>query len=256
MLSAGHIPETKENERMAQQQPPVKIKLICIPYAGGSSGCFSPLRAHFPPFVELAELSLPGRGRRYDEPLLDTAESMTDDLWQQLRPMTGGPYALLGHSMGSLLCWLLCHRLVSSGSRLPEHVFLSGREGPSVPHKEPFEHRLPYADFKAKLEGYGGIAEEITKDDDIFSFFEPMIRADFRATELWTHDGSYAKLPLPATVFSATGEDSTEEEVHAWQHEFTGAVSFERFEGSHFFLFEQASTFAERVVSRLVRSRE
>ena len=230
---------------------PPPIRLICLPYAGGSTACFEPLRAHLPPFVELAELSLPGRGRRYHEPLLDTAQAMTDDLWRQLEPMTGGPYALLGHSMGSLLSWLLCHRIVSAGRRPPLHVFLSGREGPSVPHKEPYEHRLPYAAFKAKLEGYGGIAAEITQDEAVFSFFEPMIRADFRATELWTYDGIYAPLPLPATVFSATGEDNTEEEIHAWSREFAGAISFERFEGSHFFLFEQAEAFVERLLLRL-----
>ena len=68
---------------------------------------------------------------------------------------------------------------------------------------------------------------------------------------LWTYAGSYAPLPLPATVFSATGEDNTEEEIHAWSREFAGAISFERFEGSRFFLFEQAEAFVERLLSRL-----
>ena len=227
-----------------------EMNLICVPYAGGGPNCFAPLRPYLPAHWKLTELSLPGRGQRYHEPVLADAEAMAADIWRQLAPMSSQRYALLGHSMGSLLAWLVCHRMQEAGLPMPVHLFLSGREGPSVPHKEPYEHLLPYPDFKAKLEGYGGIAPEITSDDSIFSFFEPMIRADFRATETWKYR-PFPRLGLPTTVFSASEEEMTEAEVRAWQQEFEQDARFVFFEGGHFFLFEQAEAFVRDLLSSL-----
>lgn len=229
------------------------INLVCLPYAGGGPNCFAALRPHLPKDWTLHELSLPGRGQRYHEPILTDAEAMAADLWHQLSPMTARPYALLGHSMGSLLAWLVCHRMAASKLRMPVHLFLSGREAPSIPHKEPYEHLLSYSDFKAKLMGYGGIAPEITSDENIFSFFEPMIRADFRATETWKYR-TFPRLGIPVTVFSGTEEDMTESEVHAWQQEFEQAAQFTVFEGGHFFLFDHAAAFVRAIVSSVRRT--
>ena len=43
----------------------------------------------------------------------------------------------------------------------------------------------------------------------------------------------------------------TQEEVLAWRREFSAAVLFERFEGGHFFIFEQAADFCRRIKMRI-----
>lgn len=225
-----------------------KTKLICLPFAGAGANCFAPLRSHLHGSFEMIEATLPGRGRRYAEPLLKSAEAMVADIWEQLHPILRPPYGLLGHSMGGLLAYLLCHKISQAGLPLPAHLFLSGREAPSVPPKEPLEHLLPRRVFRARLEEYGGIAPELLHDEDTFTFFEPMIRADFEAVETWRYRPR-PKLAVPATVLWGTEEDMTEEEVLAWREEFSAEVRFERFEGGHFFIFEQAAAFC-RIIKR------
>ncbi|MCB0565099.1 MAG: thioesterase [Phaeodactylibacter sp.] len=231
-----------------------KTILICLPYAGAGANCFTPLRSHLPEGLQMVEATLPGRGQRYAEPLLKNADDMAADIWKQVSPLLYRPYALLGHSMGGLLAYLLCHKISQAGLPPPVHLFLSGREAPSVPPKEPLEYLLPYQAFKEQLEGYGGIAPEIVQDEDTFAFFEPMIRADFEAVGTWQYHPR-PKLDIPVTVLWGTEEDLTEQEARAWQQEFSAEARFEVFEGGHFFIFEQAKAFCSNLKMRIGEKR-
>lgn len=224
--------------------------LICLPFAGGSAHSFRPLEEHLGSFCRIKCVELPGRGWRFEEPLLRSADALAADAWEQIKPWTSGPYALLGHSMGGLLAYLVVHRARQAGRRLPVHLFLSGREGPSVPEDEDLRYLLPYDAFKAKITGYGGLPKEIWHDDEIFTFFVPIIRADFEAVETWRYRPR-PRLNVPATVLTGTEEDMTEEEIRAWQKEFSGEVHFEYFPGGHFFIFEQAEAVAAVIRRRL-----
>ena len=227
-----------------------KTTLICLPFAGGSSYAYTPLAEVLGDSVQLASVELPGRARRFAEAPLETAEQMVEEIWRQIQHLLFRPYAFLGHSMGALLTYLLCHKIRQSGHPAPAHVFFSGREAPSSPPDESPEYLLPFAEFKAKLTSYGGIPDEILYDEPTFAFFEPMIRADFRAVQTW----AYRPRPLlhfPATVLSGLEDDLTEAEVYDWQGAFGVPVQFEFFAGGHFFLFEQRAAVADVVHRRL-----
>jgi len=227
-----------------------KITLICLPFAGGSSSAYEPLAEVLGDFVQLASVELPGRSRRFDEAPLDTAEQMVEEIWRQIQHLLFRPYAFLGHSMGALLAYLLCHKIRQSGSPAPAHVFFSGREAPSSPPDESPEYLLPFADFKAKLASYGGIPDEILHDEAVFAFFEPMIRADFRAVQTWEYRPR-PPLHVAATVLSGLQDELTETEVYDWQRAFGQPIQFEFFEGGHFFLFEQRAAVAEMLLRHL-----
>ena len=231
---------------------PTKPTLVLLPHAGGGGHAFHPMEACLAPFFQIKTIELPGRGARFAEPLLYTAEELANDAWQQIKPLTLRPYAFLGHSMGSLLAYLLCHKIRQMGLRPPEHVFLSGKTGPSIPRKAPHDYLLPRPDFRAKLASYGGINQEILENEDAFDFFEPSIRADFQAVETWRYQPR-PKLDVPATVLAGKADDMSQTEVEAWQMEFATKVHFAFFEGGHFFLFDQADACTALLRQRMAR---
>jgi medium-chain acyl-[acyl-carrier-protein] hydrolase len=237
-----------------------KVNLICLPYAGGSSHYFEPIQTALQTLqenhqysdleIQVIEVILPGRGARYHEPLLKNIDDLIADIWKQIQHLMHYPYAFFGHSMGALLVYQLTHRAKKMGFPTPMHLFLSGRKAPSIPSDNEKSFLLPLPALKNKLKNYGGINTVILEDNDIFSFFEPIIRADFEVVETW----KYRYCPLlnvPVTVFSGTKEEITSEELKAWKKEFENEVQFKTFKGGHFFINDHAQEIATIMIKKL-----
>ncbi len=237
-----------------------KVNLICLPYAGGSSNYFEPIKKALQTLqknhqysdleIEVIEVTLSGRGVRYHEPLFKNIDDLVADIWKQIQHLMYQPYAFFGHSMGALLAYQLTHQAKKMRFPTPIHLFLSGREAPSVPPDNEKRFLLPLPAFKAKLKNYGGISTDILEDTDIFSFFEPIIRADFEAVETWKYRYR-PKLNIPTVIFSGTEEDITNEELVAWQKEFQNDIQFKIFEGDHFFINNHAEVIANIFVKQI-----
>src|SRR5213592_2035686 len=87
--------------------PQARLRLFCVPYAGGSSRVFQSWAAGLPPAVELCAVELPGRGTRLHEPPLTEFAALINALAEAVRPYLDKPYALFGHSFGALLSFEL-----------------------------------------------------------------------------------------------------------------------------------------------------
>jgi surfactin synthase thioesterase subunit len=229
------------------------IHFICVPYSGGSSFAYQRLVPYVPKNWKMTTLAFPGRGQRIREPLIYDLENLVQDSWQQLKDFSKEPYILFGHSLGATLAWLLVHKAMEEKSTLPVHLFLSGTDGPSNPPRLPYRYLLPKEDFKVKLKTYGGIPDEILNDEMAFAFFEPILRADFRAVETWKYTRK-ALLNIPATVITGTEEGIPEPNIRLWQKEFTSQIAFEKVDGNHFFLFENSQQFVDLLKRHLVNS--
>jgi len=232
---------------------PRKIQVICLPFSGGSGFGFQPLANYYPKFWEVITITYPGRGQRMAEPLLRSMKALVKDSWQQIKAQLQPPYILFGHSLGSTLAYLLAQEAKKEGYPLPLHLFLSGTGGPSVPPVVPYRYLFTKEKFKAKLKSYGGISNEILEDEEAFSFFEPIIRADFEIVETWQYQ-EQTPLTIPATIITGTEEDLTEREIQLWQKEFNNTVNFRKMQGNHFFLFEQPELFIQLIQTDLART--
>lgn len=235
------------------------IQLIYLPYAGGGSHYYDNISSALKSIqtanlkINIFEVVLPGRVFRYQEPLPKTMEGQVADVWTQIKHLTNQPYAIFGHSMGSLLAYLCTHKAISVGTKTPIALFLSGLKAPSYLSANQKKHLLSYQDFKAKLKSYGGINQEILDDDSIFSFFEPMIRADFEAVETW-HYETKPKLDIPTTVLAGTKEEFTDEALNAWQQEFKNKIDFVRLEGDHFYINHHTQKIAQIIQEQILKA--
>ncbi len=227
-----------------------KVQLFALPFAGGSKYSYNSFKNKFPGFIDFIPLELPGRGERMVEPLIDSMEAMTNDVFEQIKDRLDKPYAFYGHSMGTLLAYLLTHKIKSMGLPTPLHLIVTGCGGPSSEEKEKERHKLSKSDFKKKLNEYGGSPKEILDNDDLFEFFEPIIRNDFKAVETYEYKKT-EPLSTPITVMVGLSEKVTEEETKLWEIETTEHVSIRKFPGGHFFIYDHIHDLV-KIISRCI----
>lgn len=213
-----------------------RIKLFCIPFSGGNGYSYTAFRRHLAENIELVNLELPGRGKRIQEPLLTTIEEMTEDLYRQMQNGPDSPFAIYGHSLGALLGYTLCRYISEKGNSLPLILIVSGQTSPSF-IKNDENYKLPDADFLNMLREMEGTPEELLSDRNFVKFFLPVIRADFQAVGTYSYSPPEKKLEIPVSVILGSNEKIEDEEAEHWQLETTAAVSIDRFEGGHFFIY-------------------
>jgi surfactin synthase thioesterase subunit len=216
------------------------IQLWCFPFAGAGFYAYRELLSHLPSHIIPEFLELPGRGKRMDRPLLNSFDEILDDTYNELikKQKPGQPFAFFGHSMGAQLAYSIAHRLQAEGRELPVHILLSGRGAPTIVRmKRRFD--LPENLFREELKKMGGVPDDILNDNDFYRFFEPILRADFRAIESYKHT-PVQPLDIPFTVMLGDAEETTIEEAKQWNEETTAAFDFWLYPGGHFFIFEHA----------------
>lgn len=222
-----------------------KTVLLCFPYAGGSSAAYLSWKKHLSGNIELYPVELPGRGRRINEPLCESIEDVVNDIFPKIKSIiVNSPYALFGHSMGSLLAYETARKIRSHGMEEPVHVFLSGRYPPFIECKTN-KHLLPDNEFIQDIAALGGMNEEILNNREVMSFFLPIIRADYKMVELYKYIDDGFRFNCDITVLNGKYDELVDEnEVSRWKECTNKNCSFYEFYGGHFFINE----FKEEVI--------
>jgi len=232
---------------------PSDVNLICFPYAGGSKYSYLSFESIAPKGVNVIPIELPGRGERLLEPLLFDVNSMVDDLFVQLQDLIHKPYVIFGHSMGALLGFLVVKKITENSLSLPLHLIVSGLEGPSVKdERKKNRASLPADEFIEELKILGGISNEIFEDISFLSFFEPILRADFKAIEQHKYSKGNA-LDIPICVLFGSEEEFSLTEALFWQEESNFEVEVIQFSGDHFFIFEHKKQIMDIIKKRLAK---
>lgn len=156
-------------------------KLICFPYAGGSSTTYNDLKKMLCREYDVVLLDYPGHGFRLDEDLCKTIDETATDAYLAVKEISKvGEYALFGYSMGALVVYEVIRKLELNGDKLPSNVILAASNPPGV--KEIEERIFDYDDdeFLKSVIALGGMSDEIMEDEELKSFFAPIIRNDFK----------------------------------------------------------------------------
>ncbi|MFD7276559.1 thioesterase II family protein [Streptomyces sp. NPDC059862] len=203
------------NARYAVGQ--LRLRMLCLPHAGGSSAAFSGWRPYLPEGVELAPLELPGRGSRIDEPVPGALEPLVEALLDGIRGELTLPYVLFGHSFGAVVAYELTRRIErEDGLQAPVALLVSGSRAPHVPlGREPLtgsdDTRLV-----AWLRGSGGLPEQLLEFPDFLRDLLYAVRADLEIAERYLLDRP-APVRCPVVAFAgADDEVSTPAQVEPW----------------------------------------
>jgi medium-chain acyl-[acyl-carrier-protein] hydrolase len=216
--------------------PAPRLRLFCLPYAGGGASIYRLWPNHLPGDVEVCALQLPGRERRHAEPAITDAAVAVELIAEALGSFLGVPFALFGHSMGASLAYETARRLQSRYGRPPLGLFASARRAPHLPpHKAPIHH-LPDYRFIEEIRQLNGTPSAVLENAELMELMLPLLRADFRLVE------TYRELPgpsltCPILAFGGTADtEASLAQLEAWKDASTGPFRLQMFPGDHFFL--------------------
>lgn len=230
--------------------PKAKIRLVCLPHAGGSASFFFPMSRALTPAVEVLSVQYPGRQDRRHEPCIENLNELADRIFDAIRGQTDRPLALFGHSMGATLAFEVAVRLETKLGITPRHLIASGRRAPSAVSTEQV-HLLDNAGIIANVRKLSGTSDDMLDDAELVQMVLPAIRADYRAIE--THRGQPdATVSTPITVLTGDADPQVPlEDAHKWNAHTTLASEVLVFPGGHFYLNDHRND-VNGVVARIL----
>jgi pyochelin biosynthetic protein PchC len=227
-----------------------RIRLVCLPHAGGAATFFQPWAALMPPGVELHAVRYPGRQDRLDEQCIDSMDELADAVTAALAPLLDRPLALFGHSMGASVAYEVAVRLESRHGFTAARLLLSGRQAPHLAQTENYEGRTD-DELVAEIRALGNIDEGVLDLPAVRELILPALRADFRLISAYrptqpskveTGIVGYVGLSDPGCPIGG---------AKAWSELTLGGFDLKVFPGGHFYLVEQQAALVADVVSRL-----
>ncbi len=231
------------------------MKLFCLPFAGSSASYYTKWKKSLNPSIELCPVELAGRGKRNDVPLYNDVNEAVEDIYNYIQTqLDDEPYALFGHSMGSLLVYELGMKLKKIQSE-PVHVFASGGIAPHARRRGNMTHKLPLQEFKEAIKKYEGTPMSLFENSDLLELFLPVLRADIRLIEEYEY-GAERQLEVfncPMSVFIG------KEDPHAplsiadeWEKLTDNQCTLYTFEGGHFFINDYKKDIVDIINNALV----
>ncbi|MCZ7433044.1 thioesterase II family protein [Streptomyces sp. WMMC1477] len=211
------------------------VKLVALPHAGGSAPYFLPLARALAPELDVLCVQYPGRQDRYREPLVESLDSLADQLYDALTAEPPQQLVLFGHSMGAVLAFELGRRIERDGGGELLGVIASGRRAPCR-HREETVHLRDDDGLVGEIRELSGTDPGVFDDEELLRMVLPALRADYRAVETYRYQPGE---PLRAPISTLTGESDTRvtlEEARAWGELTSGSFQFRSFPGGHFYL--------------------
>jgi surfactin synthase thioesterase subunit len=218
-----------------------RIQLFTLHFSGGNCYSFQFLRPHLPSEFDFHPLELPGRGKRIKEDLLTSEPEAVNDIVAQILTLRNKqPFLIFGHSMGACLGLKVTKRLEELNDP-PLQLVVAGNAGPGISGVVKRRSAMNDADFKEELRALGGVPEEVLKNDDLFNFFAPVIRCDFRIIEKGEQLPSGFKIKSPITAIMGSQEE-TSDKITNWKNFTSSEFSFYHLPGNHFFIYDHPVT--------------
>lgn len=227
-----------------------KVKLICIPYAGGMSYTYLVWKKYLPEDIELIPIELPGRGRRYNEQLIVDMNDMVHDIFKQIKDIINeNEYVLFGHSMGSTITYELIKIIRKNQCREPLHIFYSGRLAPHLNnyYKKISDH--PDDSFFEAVYKMGGTPKEVYDIKELRSMYLPVLKADFCLLENYCSGNEIEPSASNISIFYGEQDNNTKTlTIKEWRDYSKGVCDFYEFSGEHFFIKDQAESVVKKIV--------
>jgi len=225
------------------------MKIIAFPFAGGNKYSYDFLKPFLKKYnVDLKVFEYAGRGSRYREKLITSVDEIAKDLFTKTVSYIkkNEQYVIYGHSMGALIAYMVCHKLEEFDLHNPLRLIVSGRKAPSINDKIKIAD-YPSKKFWKEVIELGGIPKEMQKEDALLKFFEPILKADFKAIEGYKYQ---VVNPLTTPINVMYGESELEHELDflSWQKESRQDVKIKSYKGDHFFIYERAKEIANSFI--------
>ena len=220
---------------------PARLRLFCLPYAGGGAGIYRNYSQEIPDDVEVCAIRLPGREKRFSEPAYRSVGPLVEAMADALRNDVDLPFVIFGHSLGALVGFELSRQLRRELGVQPVSLIVSAHRAPQIPDPDPPIHDLVDDEFIEEIQKLNGTPLEVFESPEILSLVMPMLRADFCMTETYQYREDTA---LDCRLRAYGGEEDDEvirSELEPWREQASGDFELRMFPGGHFFIHHRHS---------------
>jgi len=226
-----------------------EIKLLCIPYAGEMGAVYYKWRKFADYNIEIIPIEMKGRGKRSQEPFDSSVKEVVQDILLQIGDsIFEGRYAIFGHSMGSIIAFELVHELQKKMFPLPMHIFFSGCMPPENMIREKKICDIPDKEFKNEIIRLGGVPKEVRDNDEIFSLFLPILRADYKVVDEYVYSRHKEKIHCNISVFYGEKDYTCSGDLLLdWKKYTDYDMNVYSFFGGHFFIVENMQRVVETI---------
>ena len=231
-----------------------KIKLICLPYAGGSGMVYNKWKHLVNPAIQVIPVELAGRGKRFKENFYENFEMAIEDVYKTIRSeVYDSEYAVFGHSMGSILAYELLIKLQLEGFHNPKTAIFSGRFPPYISKASEKLSNASDEKLKKVMSNLGGTPKELLLRDDLLEIFIPIIRNDYKIIENYEYKHSSYKFDFDIKVFYGEADDGIiPSDLIRWKESSTRSVDIIKFNGGHFYIHDEIETVVKNINNILI----
>jgi medium-chain acyl-[acyl-carrier-protein] hydrolase len=219
----------------------VKLRVFCLPYAGGSASVFRQWQRLVPQTCEIHPIPLPGRGAQLGQPAIGDYGALVQwvadyvELQASASSRAGCSfhYALFGYSAGARFSFGAAARLAAK-DLAPRRCFFAASGPPHIGVRLPGLWQRNAQDLIAQIRVMGGTPPEVLADAVLMELALPALRADLRATEESVSDRD-VKVNVPLTLIAADRDRQlSPDDVWAWERYTTGRCRRVMLHGDHF----------------------
>lgn len=241
---------SKSSWLLHRLKPNARMRLFCVPYAGGGASVYRSWTGGFPHEIEVCCIQLPGRENRLAEPLFTRMEPLVEAMAEALAPALDRPFALFGHSMGGLIAYELAGLLQRRYRMTPNHLFVSACRAPEMP--DPIQwHVLGDQELMAELRQVPGFPAEVLEHPELMQVLLPIIRADSAVTETYVYREA-EPLRFPLTVFASEQDEVIPmATIEPWRKYTRAAFDLKMVDGHHLFIQQQAPQMIRVILEKL-----
>ncbi|GAB3525909.1 thioesterase II family protein [Photobacterium alginatilyticum] len=213
-----------------------EIRIIFLPYAGGSASIYQDWVSQLPPEVEAILVQLPGRANRFSEALISQMDKLVPELGNALLELPPRPYIIFGHSMGGRIGYQLLEFFKEKEQPLPMHFIASGCKAPHQIRHKSGSYLLPEKEFIQEIERLNATPHEILENKELLNICINILRADFEVADYQTEHPEN-KYDIPFTLlFGLLDEEVSLDDIEEWRLHFNGKINVKLFNGGHFFI--------------------
>ena len=232
------------------------LRLLCLPFAGGSATNYMAWRRKLPEAIEVIPVELPGRWGRSSEPPATDLGTLVVDIATEARSVADVPIALFGYSMGAILAFEIARVAVERGWFEPAHLVVAARPAPHVETtSKPLAHLPDDELLLAVVRDHGALPPELLQDKELRELALAVLRIDLPLLEGHRH-ASGPPLACPITAFAGTHDKLTPvANVERWKELTRGDFALTTFDAAHFFLRSHEAELLRRLCERLLPGR-
>lgn len=218
------------------------VKLICLPYAGGSVSIYREWPRMTDPSVEVELIELAGRGNRYKEPVYYTFDEMIEDIFNKSKLVIGdSDFSFFGYSMGSILAFELSRQFEIHLCKEPRHLFVAASNAPHISYEISQRQfgNLSDVELNERIIQMGGIPDEIKSNKFYFKHCMSLIRNDLNIACNYHYRNNQYQLHCEVTVLCGKNDPQVDmKRITEWDRATSEKCSYYFFEGDHFFIRE------------------